>query len=43
MIALAANKSLMRSKFKEALLANFDLKIVLVTGGLNSDDKILNR
>ena len=31
MIALVANKSIMRSKFKKALLANFDLMIVLVT------------
>ncbi len=31
MIALAANKSFMRSKFKKTLLANFDLMIVLVT------------
>jgi hypothetical protein len=31
MIALAANKSFMRSEFKKALLANFDLMIVLVT------------
>ena len=31
MIALAANKLFMRSKFKKAFLANFDLMIVLVT------------
>ena len=31
MIALAANKSFMRTKFKKALLAHFDLMIVLVT------------
>jgi hypothetical protein len=34
MIALAANKLFMRSKFKKALLANFDLMIVLVTNKL---------
>ncbi len=31
MIALAANKSIMRLKLKKALLANFDLMIVLAT------------
>ena len=31
MIALAAIKLFMRLKFKKALLANFDLMIVLVT------------
>jgi hypothetical protein len=31
MIALAANKFSMRSKFQKELLANFDLMIVLVT------------
>ncbi len=34
MIVLAANKSFMRSKFKKALLVNFDLMIVLVTNKL---------
>jgi hypothetical protein len=31
MIALVAKKLIMRSKFKKALLANFDLMIVLGT------------
>ncbi len=31
MIALAANKLIMRLKFKKALIANFGLMIVLVT------------
>ena len=31
MITLVANKSIMRSKFKKALLANFDLMLVLKT------------
>ncbi len=31
MIAHAANKLFMRSKFKKALLANVDLMIILVT------------
>ena len=31
MITLGANKLFMRSKFKKALLANFNLMIVLVT------------
>ena len=34
MIALAANKLFMRSKFKKALLANFYLMIVLETNKL---------
>jgi len=34
MIALVANKSFMRPKFKKALLANFNLMIVLVTNNL---------
>jgi hypothetical protein len=34
MIPLGANKSFMRLKFKQALLANFDLMIVLITNKL---------
>jgi hypothetical protein len=42
MIALAANKLFTRSKFKKAILANFDLMIILVTNKLfmRSGDRI---
>jgi hypothetical protein len=43
MIALAANKLFMRSKFKKALLANFDLMIVLVTNKLFMRSKFANK
>jgi hypothetical protein len=34
MIALGANKLIMKSKFKKALLVNFDLMIILATNKL---------
>ena len=40
MIALAANKSIMRSKLKKALLANFNLMIVRVTNKLIMRSKL---
>jgi len=40
MIALAANKSIMRSKLKKALLANFNLMIVCVTNKLIMRSKL---
>jgi len=40
MIALVANKSIMRSKFKKALLANFDLMIVLANNKASMRSKL---
>jgi hypothetical protein len=42
MIEIAAKKLFMRSKFKKALLANFDLIIVLATNQLFMRSKFAN-